>query len=746
MKKYAIKFITGILPIIPICVITCFLFLYSSQEVLAGDLPIPLKNGMVISHSVTIKKSIYKLHGSHISSESVLIIKGDNIVVDFNGAELDGSSDKKNPDEFYGTAIQIKSGSNIVIKNAVIRGYKIAIDGRNIKNLSIDNCNLSYNYRQHLNSTREREDLSDWQSYHQNEKDEWMRFGAGIYLRDCQSATIKNNIIKGGQCGLMMTNCSNGIIYNNNFSFNSGIGVGLYRSSSNRVLNNKIDWNVRGVSYGVYYRGQDASAILVYEQSSHNIFAYNSATHSGDGFFLWAGASTLETGEGGCNDNLIYGNDFSYAPTNGVEVTFSSNKIIKNKMYDCDYGVWGGYSYNTQIMGNYFKNNNTGIAIEQGQDNTINNNSFTGDVTGIRLWATPGRSFEGKYDKKRDTRSMHYELKNNSFSSLHTVFNINHSEKLVIQNNYITKSNEFISLDSSVMNILIKNNQYDSKVSGDSLFGKNLAPQKLQDGQDAMLPENHLKGKQFIMMTEWGPYDFQSPILWLTKTDNSGIMYFDIFGPKGTWRVKNLIGVANLTATSDSVPGKLSVHKNGNNEIAVKLEYIGNEIISPLGKEYPSGSTYVFSYNDLHLPVTWAVQLFSFDKTTDPVEQPKAFSTMLRSGTPLRETKAANLNMSYWDKLDKNLPNANIATLATGEIDFPKGHYTIGVSAGDIVRVYIDNKLVINAWDKNKLINDADYHHDAKVSLEGKHTIRVEQAQYGDYGMLYLTILRTADQ
>ena len=31
-------------------------------------------------------------------------------------------------------------------------------------------------------------------------------------------------------------------------------------------------------------------------------------------FFLWAGQTTMDTGEGGCNDNtLIDGNDFSYA-------------------------------------------------------------------------------------------------------------------------------------------------------------------------------------------------------------------------------------------------------------------------------------------------------------------------------------------------------------------------------------------------------------------------------------------------
>jgi hypothetical protein len=76
----------------------------------------------------------------------------------------------------------------------------------------------------------------------------------------------------------------------------------------------------------------------VYEQSNHNLFYKNSVTHGGDGFFLWAGQSTMDTGEGGCNDNLVLANDFSYAPTNGVEVTFSRNKILKNRIFEVIMG------------------------------------------------------------------------------------------------------------------------------------------------------------------------------------------------------------------------------------------------------------------------------------------------------------------------------------------------------------------------------------------------------------------------
>jgi hypothetical protein len=111
---------------------------------------------------------------------------------------------------------------------------------------------------------------------------------------------------------------------------------------------------VRGYSHGFYRRGQDSAALLLYEQSSRNVVAYNSATHSGDGLFLWAGQSTMDAGEGGSNDNLFFQNDFSFAPTNAMEATFSRNAFVGNLAEGSDYGLWGGYSFESKVVGSFF--------------------------------------------------------------------------------------------------------------------------------------------------------------------------------------------------------------------------------------------------------------------------------------------------------------------------------------------------------------------------------------------------------
>lgn len=698
---------------------------------------VALRKGMVITHSVIIKKDTYFL-STNGEKKPVIEIKGSNIEIDFNGAVLTGNSNQDRPDKFAGIGIQIIQGSHITIKNAVIKGFKIGLFGKGIANLNIENSVFSYNFRQHLGSTRLWEDPSDWQSYHQNEKDEWMRFGAGIYLRDCDSLDLHNNKITGGQCGLMITNCNGGNVYNNDFSFNSGIGIGLYRSSNNRVMNNKLDWNIRGVSYGYYYRGQDAAAILVYEQSSQNVFAYNSATHSGDGFFLWAGNSTLQTGKGGCNDNLIYGNDFSFAPTNGVETTFSRNKIVRNKIEGCDYGIWGGYSYESLIEGNEFKNNNTGISIEQGQQNIISVNSFIGGQTGILLWATPGRRMEGQYDALRDVRSMNYVIQNNLFSDVKKAISISHSEDLKISKNRILAGSEVIYLDPGVKNIVVRNNGADVKFE-DTLTSLELAPKEIEEAKNAMLPEDHLRGKQYMMMTEWGPYDFRSPILWWKRTDSS-VMHFEILGPEGMWKVKIAKGVKDISSLEGTVPGKLSFVKIAGESIVIELTYNGKEVISPFGKKYPAGAPYIFGYDNANLTQNWNVKLFSFDDSTDPLNKQEEFKRMLESSVPIRESQVHEINNSFWQGSEEQHPVSKTALKATAILDFPKGNYVITVSAGEMVRIYIDGKLLIDAWDPNKVIYDADYHHEETVSLKGRHTIVLEQAQYGGYEFLYFTV------
>src|SRR5947209_5097446 len=84
---------------------------------------------------------------------------------------------------------------------------------------------------------------------------------------DVTGGEIRGNRVVQGMEALMLVRSDSLRIWNNVFSFNSGVGIGLYRSSDNVIMHNHVDYNVRGYSHGFYRRGQDSADLLIYEQS-----------------------------------------------------------------------------------------------------------------------------------------------------------------------------------------------------------------------------------------------------------------------------------------------------------------------------------------------------------------------------------------------------------------------------------------------------------------------------------------------
>jgi hypothetical protein len=700
-----------------------------------------LKKGMNITKSVKIKKGIYQFDGFDSLQQAVVVIEGENITVDFNHAVLKGSIRKHHPDEFFGVAVQIKSGKNITIKNLIAKGYKVALMARNIEGLKIENCDFSYNYRQHLNSTQEKEDISDWMSYHHNENDEWLRYGAAMYLRGCNNALISNCKVTGGQNALMMMECNNGMIYNNDFSFNSGIGLGMYKCSFNKVLYNKLNFNVRGYSYGVYNRGQDSAGILVYEQSNNNLFYKNSVTHGGDGFFLWAGQTTMDTGKGGCNDNILMDNDFSYAPTNGIEVTFSRNKIIHNRIFECDHGIWGGYSFETDISGNQFRNNRIGIAIEHGLGNSIHHNLFYADKEAIRLWSRKEQPSDWGYAKYRDTRSAAYTLVGNSFNRHPIVFNLSRTDSLKIFENRVSSSDVEFKMDSTVTNLdTASNDELTYRLSEE--FKPDVP--MVTDPIDPFKGNGKLAGRKNILVTEWGPYNFNYPLIWNTNpTDSSGLMQFDLLGPKGKWRLISMKGLKNLSAKAGSFPAQIQAQKepSAKTDIEIIAEYVGEGFTDQFGNKVAAHKAYRFAFKKFFQPIDFQVKWFGFDSTNNPILK-NSLPTLTKQ-QPIEVQTVNKLDYAWWGGIKAGEKQyTQFLTLAEGEAEIAKGTYELSITWDDAVRVYIDGKLVVDEWTPSKYQFDESPNKKLKLSLTGKHHFRVEHVELGGFATLSMKLDR----
>ncbi len=674
---------------------------------------------------------VYELNAPLDTSGALIEISGNNIVVDFNNAEFKGSNDIKDPDAFYGIAIYIRDSKKVTIKNLRARGYKIALLARNVDELVLDNCDLSYNYRQHLNSTQEKEDISDWMSYHHNEKDEWLRYGAAFYLRGCNKAIIKNCKVTEGQNALMMMECNDANIYNNDFSFNSGIGLGMYRCNRNQVSFNRINFNVRGHSEGVYNRGQDSAGILIYEQSSNNTFYKNSVTHSGDGFFLWAGQTTMDTGKGGCNDNLLLENDFSFAPTNGIEVTFSRNFIVGNRIMGCDHGIWGGYSYESRIENNKFGNNRIAIAIEHGQHNLIVDNLFMKDKTGIKLWSNPSQPAGWGYAKYHDTRSVDYVIARNSFNSLGADMDIKGTDSVRRFDNIF--NNQYALLDSMRVEIQEK---------------KWVTP-RVPQPMNPFKGNGRMTGRKNIRMLEWGPYDYRSPLIWNSDpVDSAGWMRFDLLGPKGEWKIMNVKGADEFTMKEGEFPAHVLAKRTASDktDIQIDLEYRGEAIVTPLGKSIAAGEVYTFQFRKFFQPMNWKVSFYELDTMKfNPIRA----GTLFRDGpaeVPFKIDTIDKIDYAWWGGIKAgNKQHVQFITIAEARARFELGEYEISLTWDDASRLYIDDKLVINEWDPSKYIFDESPNRKLRIRLGGEHHFRLEHLELGGFATISLKIIKLRD-
>ncbi|MGE5293258.1 MAG: right-handed parallel beta-helix repeat-containing protein, partial [Solirubrobacterales bacterium] len=288
------------------------------------------------------------------NGDGVIQIVASNVEVRFApGSQLRGSPRDRRPDEYKGYGIRIDGQSNVTIKGACVSGFWGGIWATKADGLTLDAIDASDNRRAHLGSTPAAEDSSDWLFPHDNDQNEWLvNYGAAIYVEDSNQITVRNCKVRHGQNALCIDRVNDSKIYDNDFSFDSGWGIAMWRSCRNTISRNACDFCVRGYSHGVYNRGQDSAGILMFEQNCDNVVAENSATHGGDSFFGFAGKEALgESGEHpadwykrkGNNDNLLIGNDFSYAPAHGIEMTFSfgntfyDNRLVENAI--C--GVWG---------------------------------------------------------------------------------------------------------------------------------------------------------------------------------------------------------------------------------------------------------------------------------------------------------------------------------------------------------------------------------------------------------------------
>ena len=670
-------------------------------------------------------------------NNGVIHVAADGITIEFSNEhrELIAATKGTPWDTLAGIGIRIDGHRNVTIRNARVNRFKVGIYATNADGLVLETCDIAGGFQHRLRSTPKAEDSGDWLWPHHNDDHEWMsNYGAGIYVENSKNVTIRGCFARRRQNGIILDRVNDSKIYDNDCSFLSGWGLAMWRSNRNVISRNAFDFCVRGYSHGVYNRGQDSAGILMFEQCSDNVIAENSTTHCGDGFFGFAGNEAL--GEvnprddrqwykgRGNNNNVLISNDFSYAAAHGIEMTFSfKNKLISNRLVgNAICGIWGGYSQDTLIAGNVLQDNGEmaygtergGINIEHGRNNRIEHNAFAKNKCGVFLWwDRDERLLQLPWATQNERGSIDNNITCNQFTGDVIAIQLRRTSGTAIGGNVITGVANPNDTGQEPQEWL-------EMVCGE--FATQTYP-VLGDTRPVGA-RKHLQGREHIIMTEWGPYDWASPYLLLADAQ-PGRHVYRLLGrdahidPKGvdlSGEVQSEIRDDRLIITPTAL-GSLTPYR---------IEMIvGDRRLVRRG---------VLSHAE------WTIQVFAYQ--TDPREDVEAWRA--EAADILYTVHDESLDLRFGGgglddvkQLPKVLPKDHFGTFASATLTFPAGKWRINTTSDDGIRVWLGEDLVIDDWTWHP---PKQHTYEFTLNEPKQIPIRVEHFELKGYAILSLQI------
>lgn len=711
------------------------------------------RDDIVIHHDTVVKPGLYRIRDAN--GDGVLHVVGSGVKLVLDGVTLDGAEPGAAPDTFEGIGVHVRGGSRVRVEGGALRGFRVGLQADRVLGLELIDVDVGGNRAMRLGSTPEREDPRDWLWPHDNDAGEWQeRYGAGISLNDCARALVQRCRARGTQNGLLLTRCRDATVHHNDFSLLSGWGIALYRSSQCRIVQNHCDFCVRGFAHGVYERGQDSAGILLFEQCRENVIAGNSATHSGDGLFLYAGHETTQrTGAGGSNDNEVVGNDFSFAVANGIEATFSrGNRFIGNVLDGCDHGVWAGYSAATEIRGNALRGCRNGVSIEHGQDNLVAENVFGDCGTGVHLWWDDDEELLGSaFGRRNETASARSIVRGNAIDGGGTALRLDGDLGSRVEHNRIVGAAVGLDARGATAPAVFADNVVEAAVAvrcatdAPLRLGANVWAPWRSDGPqqvaiappldvpptiptpvttdpafaDAVrLPHDVPRGREHILIGEWGPLDPREPAVFRAGTDDTGAPMLQVLGQGLSFRVEACSDGVEIEPREGAAPALLRVRTSTAAPAVVPWSVtlrVGDRVLDAIGTR---------------IATTWQVRWWSWQH--DPRDDAAAWRALLAT-EPLATAAVPALDFAWGARAPHvAVPADRFATVAETTLTAPAGEYRLVTRSDDGIRVLVDGVVVLEDWTWHAPRE----HAVALAWREGPHSLRVEHFELDGHATL----------
>lgn len=682
-------------------------------------------------------------------------VGADNVEIEFaKGSVLRGSGKDTRPDEYKGYGIRLNGHSGVTIRGAHISGFWCGLWATKADGLTLDTIDASDNRRAYLKSTPVAEDGGDWLFGHDNDQHEWLKnYASAIYVENSARVTVLDSKVMHGQNALCLDRVTQSKIYDNDFSFNSGWGVAMWRCESNVISRNALDFCIRGYSHGVYNRGQDSAGIFVFEQNVGNVFAENSVTHGGDGFFGFAGREALgEVGSHpvewykrrGNSDNLVVSNDFSYAAAHGIENTFSfGNQYLNNRIVgNAICGVWAGYSRESVIAGNHFEANGEmgyglergGVNIDHGGDNFILHNVFLTNKCGVHLWGGVNADFEKKgWAKANGYASTGSVIADNQFEGDAVAFQFRGPGEAVLARNALSHVGKELMPDAAYQ--LTRDEQKvvpTGAVPAVMVYGK----------KHPVGARPEFRGRQNIIMTEWGPWDHREPLVRLVKSSGGTALYEVLKVPAKDVHVEG---------AGQQVRPELVALKGKKDESKLTLTASGAGVW-PYQFKVRAGAKELAEIKGTLMAAKWQAHFFKWPVEIDPRKDLAGYHKLAEAPTAIA-AELDELSLLYGSRGPSELgisPAVTAAKLgrdhfgmiAKTRLPLTKGTWLFETLSDDGVRVVVDGKPVIDNWAWHGPTRDK-----GELTLTTDQTVEivVEHFQIDGYCVLDFSLARKPD-
>lgn len=261
-------------------------------------------------------------------------------------------------------------------------------------------------------------------------------------------------------------------------------------------------------------------------------------------------------------------------------------------------------------------------------------------------------------------------------------------------------------------------------------------PKPMPGGMDAKMPDAERRGREAIIVDEWGLYDWKSPKLWPAGRSDTTPLKLSALGPAGSWKVASIRG-ATIEPSVGRVPGFVVVTPAPGSlvDYEVRLSYRGGPVIGPRGDAVAAAVPNTFGYGMFFVSADWQIRYYTFDESSRPDKNPEGFARVM-AGAPAKSERRDKLDDMSGGPIAEGLPRDRVALVAEAEIDLPPGTYTVRTISDDGVRVRMDGETIIERCTVHASIVDT-----APIT-GGKRRFNVEYYEAGGFAELRFEILR----